>query len=336
MRIAILIPPESARYGGARDHARVLADALTALGADVRRVPGPFSTLRAVSIAARIAREGCTAAVLPYTPNLFGWRSLFPVLLLWAFRRRGIRSITYLHEIFMPSYCGFLRNAVQRPWNAAKDRLVFALSDRPVVSFHRRADELERATGRRPDVVPVFSNLPEADPGGRRAAATHLLGYFGTLHPDIDTCTLAAALRRLPGARMLLIGDLTRPPELREQCDGTGPLLPAEAAVALTRIKYFVLCDARGISFRKGSAAAALLNRVPVIATRSEWTDCEFRHKENVWFFNGGETDLCRAVAALEADPALAARIAGGGRALYDAHMAPDIAARRILAMAEA
>jgi glycosyltransferase involved in cell wall biosynthesis len=134
---------------------------------------------------------------------------------------------------------------------------------------------------------------------------------------------------------MLFAGDITPPEALQDQGDFTGALSPAEAAKAICRMKYFVLCDRRGISFRKGSAAAALLNRVPVVATRTEWTDREFRHAENVYFFDGTEKGLCRAIEALEADPKLRERIASGGRALYDAFMAPEKSAARILDLLE-
>ena len=92
-----------------------------------------------------------------------------------------------------------------------------------------------------------------------------------------------------------------------------------------------MLFDPRGLSTRKGSAATAFLNGLPVVANRTAWTDDVFEHGRNVCLFDGTVPGLIRAVRTLEADPALADRIAAGGQALYRDRLSAEAVAERIV-----
>jgi glycosyltransferase involved in cell wall biosynthesis len=327
MKTALIVPDREFQRGGVADYARVVGDALSSL-VNVEPVRGcAFTAYGARAAAQRIARAGCGSAVLQYTPNLYRWRSLFPVALLFFLRRRNIRTLTVFHEMFIPEYRGVARNCTERPWNFCKDLACLKLTDVPVVTFQHRQRAISETRGVHTHMVPVCSNFPAYN--GPPVFQEHLVGSLATFHHDFNLRVVLEALGSFPGARPLFIGDA--PPALRaERSFFSGYLSPADVARQLMKIKYFVLCDRRGISTRKGSAAAALASGLCIVATRTAWTDDVFEHGKNVFFFDGTAAGLVAAIRALEADSTLASRIAQGGKDLYGSLMAPQVIAKRL------
>jgi len=325
MKIAHLYPRTPGIKGGILHYAGILERELSLLAA-VEPVSRPvFPFFSAASLAREIAERGCTAAILEYTPNLYGWRNFFPVRVLQSLRKQGVRTLTLFHEIFMPDYASAEGRWIMRPVNAVKDRLCLRATDVPVVTFHYRAESLRERYHIRCETVPVFSNVPPYE--GPPVSKTHLLGFFGTLHHDVLLGPMLSAARLLK-TKVLFIGAAPSAQCLpADLADVTGWLPPWEVSHLLQTVNYFVVCDRRGISFRKGSVAAALMSGVPVIANRTDWTDAEFRHNENVCLYDGSAQGLADAVRTLEAQPALARKIGEGGRALYRAKMEPRLAA---------
>ncbi|OGJ87430.1 MAG: hypothetical protein A2268_14880 [Candidatus Raymondbacteria bacterium RifOxyA12_full_50_37] len=327
MNIALIVPDREYQRGGVADYTVIIGKTLSSL-ARVQEFTGcTFTLCGAFSLANRIVKSGCTAAVLQYTPNIYRWRSLFAPVLLLLLRQKGVRTLTVFHELFLPAYKGLARNSVQRPYNFFKDLACLTLTRVPVVTFQHRARFLRDRYGLQVRMLPVCSNIPAYE--GPPVFKEFFLGSLGSFHHDFDLDTVFEAMRRFPDKRPLFIGNA--PPRLHAMREFfTGYCSPADAARQLMKIRYFVLCDKRGISLRKGSTAAALAAGLCVIATRSAWTDDLFIHDENVFFFDGTADGLATAIQTLEAGPDRADRIARAGRELYNAHMAPGIIARGI------
>lgn len=329
MKLALVSPCFPPARGGVAAHSGLLYGALSSLAA-VERVDaggqGPFS---AGAVAERIRRAGCDGAVVQYTPNLYGWSNFFPWFLLKGLRKRRIPSLTLFHEIFMPGYGGGARGLLMRPVNSLKDWLCLKTTDFPAVTLSWRARALDTLFRLKARVIPVFSNLPLC--AGAGVKKEFLFAVFGTYHPDLRLDRILKVLSLFHGEKALFIGQAPASAAAHPQAEVTGWLPPDGAASALHRARFFVMFDKRGISFRKGSSAAALLNGIPVVANRTPWTDPEFRDGENVALYDGTEEGLFSALCRLKGDPALCVKIAGGGRDLYDRHLSVETAAQRIV-----
>jgi glycosyltransferase involved in cell wall biosynthesis len=329
MKLALVSPCFPPDTGGVAGHTAVLYFSLlkraeVELFADRR-----FNCGAAGAVAEEIRRRGCGGVVMQYTPNLFGWRNLFPLFFLKALKKRGVKSLTLFHEIFMPEYRGLWREFVARPLNYLKDRACLLTTDYPAATFSHRTEALSRRFGLTVYRLPVFSNLPryEAGPGRKE----FLFSVFGSYHHDMNLSGILAALSFFKGERALFIGDAPETALTHPQVERAGFLPPAEAARAFHRARFFVLFDERGVSFRKGTVAAAMQNGIPVIANRTDWTDPEFRDNENVIFHDGTAGGLVSALRRLDRDEGLSRRIGLGGRRLYETHLDPDIIAARII-----
>ncbi len=276
----------------------------------------PFSI--AASLAGKIKGSGCDAAILEYTPNLYGWSNLFPCRILEHLRRNNVRTLSVIHEIFMPYYPTFAGKFVMRPINFYKDKQVLFKSDISVVTFGHRAISIKKRYGIDCPVLPAFSCIPPYT--GPIKKKTHLMGIFGTQHHDLQIDRILSAARIL-GTKALFIGGFKGLQEDVTNLEITGFLPDAEVSEKLQCLKYFIVCDKRGISFRKSGAAAAFMSGLPVIANRTDWTDSVFRHGENLYFHDGSAEGIVNAVRKLEADPSLAEKIGIGGKNLYLEYM---------------
>jgi glycosyltransferase involved in cell wall biosynthesis len=328
IKVAHIYPRCPRVKGGILHYAGILERELAAFAEILPFPREDLSWSSARALAREIRERGCNAAILQYTPNLYGWRNPFPCLLLARLRRMKIPVLTVFHEIFMPDYRTLAGKLMMRPVNYLKDRACLSATSVPVVTFGWRAGMIRRRFGVDCHMLPVFSNVPPYE--GPVLPKTHLLGFFGTLHHDFRREALLSAAQTL-GVRALLIGDIPEDAALRRGADMTGHLPPWEASHVLQSVKYFVLCDCRGVSFRKGSTAAAFMSGLPVLANRTDWTDPEFSHGENVFFHDGSADGIVQAVETLEARPDLAARIGEGGRALYRERMEPRKIAEQMM-----
>lgn len=271
--------------------------------------------------------ERYTDVLLEYTPNLYGWRSLFPLYLVRYLKRCGIHTCILFHEIFLPDYFTIQGEWLVRPYNYFKDLALLHLADFPVVTFRYRAERLWERYKIYPTIIPVFSPVPSFTSASPEKAFR--LGAMDTGHPDSNTSVVVKAAALLE-TDALIIG--------RENAGMTAAhsvytgVLPAdEVSKYLVRMGCFVLSDRRGISFRKSSVATALMNAVPVVANATAWTDPEFRHGENVFFHDGSAEGIAEAIKTLEANPGLSLRIGQAGRKLYEARMTPESAAKTLV-----
>lgn len=330
MKVALISPhyPPKNR-GGVADYAKILAESLARVVSVDPIINRSFMPSTAESISDELVNKNIDAVIMPYTPNLFGWRNLFPPLFLYNCKKRKIKSLTIFHELFLPEYKGLLQNVIQRLFNILKDLYCLKNTDYPVVTFYKRASDIQWLSKNKVAVMPVFSNIPKYT--GPIIDKTHLLGIFGTCHHDMNISGIIKAIGAFNNERVLFIGE--KPSGLSElnQTDFTGYLPADDVALSLQKIRFFILFDKRGISFRKGSTAAALANGIPIISNKTDWTDKHFQHGQNVCFFDGTVKGLVNAIKTCMTDNIFSDIIARGGKSLYDKHMKPEIIARKIV-----
>jgi glycosyltransferase involved in cell wall biosynthesis len=190
------------------------------------------------------------------------------------------------------------------------------------------------------------------------------VAYFGFLNASKGGRALVDLLARLRGSgrdvRLLMIGGRTGASDpsnaaylaeleadlaragLNDRVHWTGHLPPAEVSAWLHAADLVVLPYAEGASYRRGSLLAALAHGRPVVTTRPAEPppgalaglaaeDIPPALEDGVsvrWVPPGDPGALADAVAALLADPAQAARLASGARAVARWFDWPVIAAR--------
>jgi len=195
-------------------------------------------------------------------------------------------------------------------------------------------------------VIPVGSNIPreELSTAARRAVrerfgvddGTLLVGGFGSAGPDrtADLAIEAAAeVGRAYPLKVVWLG-ATRTTPLSSGIYGpavvwTGPLPHPEISKLMGACDVFVLPFRDGISTRRGSLAAALLHRLPVLTTRGRRVDRMFVHRENVYLVPAGDgRALADALRELASCPELRARLAHGAQALHLEHFSWEVIAR--------
>ncbi|OGS36460.1 MAG: hypothetical protein A2293_00050 [Elusimicrobia bacterium RIFOXYB2_FULL_49_7] len=191
-----------------------------------------------------------------------------------------------------------------------------------------RAQSIFRRTGKRVPILPIFSNLPRWN--GQKPSQEFLFAVFGRYHSDMRLSAILDVLTAFPGQKALFIGEAPAFLRSHPQVETTGFLLPEAAAHALHRARFFMLFDKRGISFRKGSSAAALRNGIPVVANHTEWTDPVFQDNVNVAFFDGSVAGAIARIKALLSDPDGCRRIGEEGNRLYEQEMSVHVVVQRI------
>jgi glycosyltransferase involved in cell wall biosynthesis len=134
-------------------------------------------------------------------------------------------------------------------------------------------------------------------------------------------------------AELLLIGDLGQPGDrkflaLSRQIDAcrartrvhlTGKRPLDEVAQFVASLDLYLFPMSTGANTRSSTLPLALGAGVPVIAINGADTDPLFQHGRNVFFADAlSGPAFARAALEVFADPALADRLAGGARELYD------------------
>ena len=157
-----------------------------------------------------------------------------------------------------------------------------------------------------------------------------VVAYFGYVYPEkgVETVIEAAgaALRRVPNLRLLMIGgspanlaerDPTYPDRLRarvrelglaERTFWTGHCEPdaEDASNYLHAADACVLPFTQGIRQNNSSYAVVTSHGLPVVTTRADDLEAEFRNQENVMLFNPGDAAAAAdCIAAVANQPAL-------------------------------
>lgn len=197
-----------------------------------------------------------------------------------AARRTGVPVVLDLHENHPAAYRLWKRRPIDRTLFSADraerlEKWAVNEADRVVVVVEEAAERLIAQHGCDPDKITVFNNvepLSMLEPGDRPTIAEgelHLI-YIGGIaeHRGLDTpvAAMPEILKRVPGARLTIIGDGFTLPALREQAAALGL---AEPQVTFTGWMKFA--DAMEIT------KTGTVGLVPHI--RSPHTDATVPHK---------------------------------------------------------
>jgi glycosyltransferase involved in cell wall biosynthesis len=312
-------------------------------GVVVHRLPDHFGPRGLVSLDRGLCRFGPHDRLLvQYVPHMYGCKAMNLAFCTWL-RLRARRPWVMFHEVAFPVRRGqALRHNVLGRVTHAMATLVAGSAVRVFVSIPRWHEVLRRCCRlRRPaHWLPVPSNVPtRADVGavGRARAdllaggGEVLLGHFGTFGDvaPLLRALLPPLLRRDAGRRAALIGRgstafaanlVAHEPDLAGRVRARADLPAEDVAAHLAACDVLVQPYADGVSSRRGSVMAGLALGRPVVTTNGAAT-------EPIWAAEGlveaapvgHVTALLEKVEGLLASPDLRARLAGRGRAGYDA-----------------
>jgi glycosyltransferase involved in cell wall biosynthesis len=321
---------------------------LVAPGLHLHRLPDRFgSKSRAVIDATLPVAPGILVA--QYVPGAFGANGLNVPFCRWLarLRRGGIDVRVMFHEPFF--YFGIVR-----PWRnvlAVVQRAMAAMLLRAATRVYYSTETWKRLLAPYGpqdivEVLPIPATIPSSVSADTRARArarrrgAFVVGHFGTYGAHVGgelQAILPALLRRLPDARVLLIGDggeafaRTLPVAARDRVDATGRLDGGDAAATLRACDLLVQPYPDGVTTRRTSVMAALTTSVPVVTTDGPLTEPVWAQSKGVALAPAG--DVARFVdqaAALAADPASSTALGARGRDLYDAQFALDVTIARM------
>ncbi len=283
--------------------------------------------------------------IVQYTPQMLGaWRfgSTAVPRLVRALHARGAAVTVLAHELCIP-------------WEARPDLLVGALTQRiQLASCARAASRFAVTTGTR---VPLVGNwfrfVPRTPPvrfvpigspvtpvPWSPSTKGFRIGTFSTLTVgkrfDVVLDAFALVAREAPDAELSLLGDMlgrkdgmtrnfvqavaSHPARDRIHVPGKQALSAVAETVASLHVFLFTMDT--GANTRSSTLPVALGSGVPVVATRGAETDDIFQDGRNVLFARSlsGEA-FSESVLRLLREPALAARVSQGAKALYDSHL---------------
>ena len=343
-----MVPPGAS---GVRDYGRLLAAELRREGRPVdeawvvndgRRL-GPAVAASARLLGAALTRRPPRLVIWHYSCFAHGLRG-FPmpgVLLGLAFRSRGTRVVTVLHEPAYPWGPRGLRGRLQSgaQWMALP--LVLLGSAEAVVTTERRAVALRRLPHAvRPCVrtVPVFSTVEVAGapgpPPGEDGLCLGLLGYSGDgARPDLLVRALVA-MEVESRPRVLVLGSPgPLSPEgrgLRSLADdlGVGHLLSFSGMIPaddlsrrLQSCAVVLVLNEQGPSSRRTTIAVPLAHGLPMICLDGPDRWEPLARERAAVLVKADVGSVTEAVLALLADPDERRRQADRARRCYADHM---------------
>jgi glycosyltransferase involved in cell wall biosynthesis len=366
----LLAPEYPPGCGGVGDYTALVAAGLAATGDDVHvwhpgGVPDPVVNSAANGVHVHRlpdrfgskSRNAIDAAlsvtpgivVVEYVPGVFGARGMNLPFCRWLarLRRGGVDVRVMFHEPFF--YFGFVR-----PWRnvlAVVQRVMAWMLLRASARVYYPTETWTRLLAPygpqdHVEVLPIPATIPTSasaeaiDRARGRRRGPFVVGHFGTYGDHVGRelqAILPGLLRRLPAARVLLVGDggdafaRALPPEIRGRVDTTGRLDGDEAAATLRVCDLLVQPYPDGVTTRRTSMMAALTTLVPTVTTDGPLTEPVWAQSNGVALAPAGDVAAFADQAeALAADPASSITIGANGRALYDAHFALGVTIARM------
>jgi glycosyltransferase involved in cell wall biosynthesis len=302
---------------------------------------------RAMIDAALSATPGIIVA--QYVPGAFGAHGMNVPFCRWMarLRRNGTDVRVMFHEPFF--YFG-----VARPWRnalAIVQRAMAAILLRAGTRVYYSTETWKRLLApygpqAAVEVLPIPATIPVDVPADavararKRGAGGFLIGHFGTYGDHVGReldLIVPALLRRLPAARVLLVGEGSDtftgrlPPDVRDRVSGTGRLPGGEAAATLRGCDLLVQPYPDGVTTRRTSVMAALTTSVPVLTTAGPLTEPVWARTSAVALTPAGDAHaMVERAAGLAADPGARAALGARGRDLYDAQFALGVTIARM------
>ena len=323
----------------------------------VQGVEGRLPTVIARNAAAAIDAYRPTDVLIQYTPQIWDssrFGSPAPLLLAARARAASARVTLMAHELYIPFERRpdlFVGAAMQRLQMAA----LIKVCHRVFVTTGTRASDIAGLCAvlevGAPGIVRVGANALPVPRTLEADTARPRLGLFSTAAVgkrfDVVLNAFARLAKELPGAELVIIGDLG-PPErrivrdildtvarhpARDRIRMTGKLTLVEIAQEIANLDLYLFPMNSGANTRSGTLPAALGSGLPVIALEAHETDPDlFRDGDNI-VFAAELTGAAFAAAALRLlrDRTLMARVGEGARRLYREHLSWDRIVDRFL-----
>ena len=319
-------------------------------GVEVHRVTRLFSPAGLARLAQALDRWPAPRSVLlEYTPNAVGLRGMNVVLCLWLLARSRRDDIRVMfHEPYF--YFGWRRP--HRNILAVVQRFMAVLllwaSRRVYLSsatWERYLSPYMWFGGRQLMWLPIPATVPRCEDAAAiercrlelaaGAPGARVVGHFGTygdhVRPMLEAC-FAGLAARVPELRVACLGRNSetfvagleaRIPVLRGRVVGAGGLDPAEVAARLRACDLVVQPYADGVTGRRTSLMASLVNGCPTVTSAGPLTEELWAAEGGVAMAPVGDTAaLVDLVVDLLADDARRAALGRAGRRLYDARFA--------------
>ncbi|GAB4215105.1 MAG: glycosyltransferase family 4 protein [Roseiflexaceae bacterium] len=356
MRIALLSAEYPPDPGGVGDYTRRLGAALLARGLDVHVLTGRHSTAVPVpppaqeldaagwgwhswqAVVAALAQLRPDVLHIQYQTGAYGMHPAIN-LLPWRLRRERQRPrvVVTAHDLLEPYLLP--KAAPLRRWVT---RRLLAGADAAVVTNGQDAAEARDRLGVQSRLIPIGSNILVAPPPGYErgrwraalgvGAGETLMAYFGMISRSKGLETLLDALEQLPPqVRLLLIGGPSPAPHdqvyaadiqrqiaargLSGRVQITGHCDEEQVSAHLLAADLAALPFADGATFRRGSLLAALAHGVPVVTTTHPQGNPGLAEAA-LLVPPGDAAGLARAVARLQAEDGLRARLSSAGKTL--------------------
>ena len=319
-------------------------------GVEVHRVSRLFSPAGLVRLAQALDRCPTPRCVLlEYAPNAVGLYGMNVILCLWLLvrsRRDDVRVM--FHEPYF--YFGWRRP--QRNVLAVVQRLMAVLllgaSRRVYLSsatWERYLSPYMWFGGRQLMWLPIPATVPRcADAAAIErcrlelaagVSGARVVGHFGTygdlVRPLLEAC-FAGLAARVPELRVACLGRNSeafaaglevRVPVLRGRVVAAGGLDPEEVAARLRACDLVVQPYAEGVTSRRTSLMASLVNGCPTVTSLGPLTEALWAAEGGVAMAPAGDTAaLVDLVVGLLADDTRRAALGRAGRRLYDARFA--------------
>ncbi len=321
-----------------------------ASGVEVHRVARLFSPGGLGRLARALDRwPAPRSLLLQYTPNALGVRGMNVPLCVWLLMRSRRDDVRVMfHEPYF--YFGWRRP--HRNVLAVVQRLMAVLllgaSRRVYLSsatWERSLSPYMWLGGRQLMWLPIPSNVPRCEnevaiercrlelTGG--SPDTPLIGHFGTygdqIRPLLEAC-LAGVAARLPGLCVACLGRHgetfvagleARVPSLRGRVVASGGLAPEAVAAHLRACDLVVQPFPDGVTTRRTSLMASLVNGCPTVTTIGPLTEPLWTDESGVAMAPVGDTAaLVDLVVGLLRDEARRADLGRAGYRLYDTRFA--------------
>ena len=321
-----------------------------ASGVEVHRVARLFSPGGLGRLARALDRwPAPRSLLLQYTPNALGVRGMNVPLCVWLLMRSRRDDVRVMfHEPYF--YFGWRRP--HRNVLAVVQRLMAVLllgaSRRVYLSsatWERSLSPYMWLGGRQLMWLPIPSNVPRCEnevaiercrlelTGG--SPDTPLIGHFGTygdqIRPLLEAC-LAGVAARLPGLYVACLGRHgetfvagleARVPSLRGRVVASGGLAPEAVAAHLRACDLVVQPFPDGVTTRRTSLMASLVNGCPTVTTIGPLTEPLWTDESGVAMAPVGDTAaLVGLVVGLLRDEARRAALGRAGYRLYDTRFA--------------
>lgn len=300
---------------------------------------------------------------IQYTPHAFQRRGItFAVNLLPALIRAtsAVRVVTNFHELYIPFDRSIRRNG-GAIWQRVTALLLALGSDALSVTAGEWRRRLRGLGVRKPiQLIPVGSNIPliRASVEERTRLRKELLGTsegllvasFGARNDrDVPGVLYALAEANKRGRATLLwlgggsvwhrhersiVEAIDLDGHAENEVRWTGDLPHPEVSRLLNACDLMMLPFVDGISSRRTSAMTAFQHGLPLLTTYGNTPEAQFVHGVNTYLVpHGNRQALADGLIELGTKPDLRARIAKGGRALYEAEFTWDVIARQVLSL---